>query len=498
MFEEIMAIANAIAKAYSPEKGGEKGASIIQWIIKNLDFEVEYVPEVGIIVSPEHSDKVPAVTVVSHFDLIPSFSKKFGKGEGGFFKVGEKNVTGPLDNTITNASVLWALKNDPFFKENEEWKVLFSQEEEVGFFGMAKFLEKYDPEAKSFYVNLDVTNEGWKKWCSVEYDRPHMETFFAMAKKLKEEHIPFVHVTPERVGDDLDAVLHAGGKGFSYCLPTKGVIHSFKNKASIRSIEEYTRLLGKICEAALVCACSKDLTELPWRYRFSSESMAELWEMVIGGATEDDVKKKIEEEAKTASNSHYIQTAWNWDNEHQSSDGDEWEKHERAVWGAEFAMVQALRVLTEEEFYERALEEMGDENEKEIVIAKIKKLLKKTGFFSSDKKILSDLGEMVDSTMSDYYDVISEDLFETIGGRLLKHGAISKQMAEDIAEGIITELEGTASFPKNKKLKEIAAKKVAESFFEILYSELNRSLDDLEKGVTEEEFISISAAFGIM
>jgi len=92
-----------------------------------------------------------------------------------------------------------------------------------------------------FFINLDVTNDNWKHLTSVEMDEPIYEVIHFLKDK-------FEGITTERVGDDLCEVVSAGYKGFSFCLPTKKTIHSWKNKTTLNHLETYINQLKYLIE----------------------------------------------------------------------------------------------------------------------------------------------------------------------------------------------------------------------------------------------------------
>ena len=71
-------------------------------------------------------------------------------------------------------------------------ELLLSEGEEVGFIGMDGYLKKYsDKSDKTFFVNLDVTNEGFKKYGSIEYDRPNFSMLKQVQGLLKDQKMFF-------------------------------------------------------------------------------------------------------------------------------------------------------------------------------------------------------------------------------------------------------------------------------------------------------------------
>lgn len=224
-----------IAKPYKDKEGGPKLDSIQQWL-NERDMYNEYIPGIGKIVNQIDN---PRIILVSHIDLIRKFQKGFAEGNTHEIitsKKGNEIIKGALDNTITNAVAMLAFEKI-IQEEIFDIELVLTEGEEVGCIGMDNYLKEFPEKAQNaFFINLDVTNEGWKQHSSVEYDKPS----FNMLKQLQEllkEHDAFF--TGDRVGDDIDAVNEHKCSGLSYCLPTKDLIHSYENKAYVHTLEGY-------------------------------------------------------------------------------------------------------------------------------------------------------------------------------------------------------------------------------------------------------------------
>ena len=206
--------------------------AIILKCLELTDIPANYRENIGIVV-PALKDR--KIVVSSHIDLIPSFNKGFEKGREPYSLEKEgKIVQGALDNTITNAvALILALK-----KESPNVEYVFTEGEEIGLLGMAEYI-KQEFDEKVFYINLDVTNEAWGKNASIEYDRPSFE----ICQQLKDKNFGF---TTHRECDDFDIVVRAKGNGFSYCLPTRGYIHSWKNEAKTKTLLPYMQGLEEL------------------------------------------------------------------------------------------------------------------------------------------------------------------------------------------------------------------------------------------------------------
>lgn len=230
MIKEITELFELISKPIEDKVGGEKLFIMREWLHAN-NVESEWIPGIGLIVNKQDN---PRITLVSHMDLIKKFQKGFAKNET--FEVDSKFITGALDNTLTNVMSLLLIK-ELVSDKNSDIEFFFSEGEEVGLVGMNNYLKEFPEKSKNtFFVNLDVTNDGWGKAVSLEYDKPDFETIKQLQNILASYNI---HYQVERVGDDMSAIVRKGYKGFSYCIPTKGVIHSYKNKCKINLIEEF-------------------------------------------------------------------------------------------------------------------------------------------------------------------------------------------------------------------------------------------------------------------
>jgi len=230
MLDKIISLFGDIAKPFVDKEGGEKLIAIQQWL-NERNINNEYTPGVGLIVNKIEN---PRLILVSHIDLIKKFQKGF-TNENKFEVLEEEGIVrGALDNTITNASALLALE-ELIDNGISDIELFLSEGEEVGSTGMSAYIKEYKNKSlKTFFVNLDVTNDGWGKSVSIEYDRPDFKTVKSVQKLMNV--VSNYHFQGDRVGDDIDAVNSAKCHGFSFCLPTKGTIHSYKNYATLESV----------------------------------------------------------------------------------------------------------------------------------------------------------------------------------------------------------------------------------------------------------------------
>jgi hypothetical protein len=218
---------------------------LITEIFRLLGFKAEYIKKVGLVVSVASDSKTSQKKVyMSHGDLIPSFQKACKLERGNKLTINGKGdkceISGVLDNTITNAALIIAFiqQADKIHSQNIDF--VFTEGEEIGLLGATAYMKKLHNEG-NFYINLDVTNEAWKKSVSIEYDKPDYNVCQAFKNNPDKIALGFTH---NRECDDLDAVMSGGGIGFSCCLPTDGIIHSFENTTTLKKFREYVSFLG--------------------------------------------------------------------------------------------------------------------------------------------------------------------------------------------------------------------------------------------------------------
>jgi len=229
MFEEIINLFEKISKTTIDGKKDQKEKAIIEWLEEN-NFQWEYIPYIGLRINP--LDK-PKNIVVSHLDLINLFQRGFQNGKT--FEITKEYIIGALDNTLTNAIALIAMK----YGNSKETELLLTEGEERGLIGMSNYIKKFNKKSKeTFFINLDVTNDGVGTHASIEYDRPIKEILEDIKKSMERINCAY---TQFRVCDDTDAINFANCYGFSYCIPTEGLIHSYDNRTKIECIEPYTK-----------------------------------------------------------------------------------------------------------------------------------------------------------------------------------------------------------------------------------------------------------------
>jgi hypothetical protein len=234
---EVISLFSDILKPHIQGEGGLKLLALKEFLEKH-NISYEYDGKIGLIINKQDN---PRLVCVSHMDLITTFSR--GAAEGKTFLVKGDLIGGALDNTITNAASLISYLH--LLKEGvTDIELLLSEGEEVGLVGMRNYIKTYNQKSKkTFFVNLDVTNDGWGKDVSIEFDKPN----FDLIKQFQEIGKGFdLYFTPNRFCDDTDAILDADCNGLSICLPTANIIHSYNSCATLKSLENYSNYLLKI------------------------------------------------------------------------------------------------------------------------------------------------------------------------------------------------------------------------------------------------------------
>lgn len=219
--------------------------------------------------------------VVSHIDMISKFNKKevLDKFKDDFSKLDklEDEISGPLDNTITNATLLalLALRVKNLSDDCKDIMVIFSIGEEDkaerGFKeknGTEKFMDKFVNHLKDDvkFINLDVTAMEYHDYKNdekivafIEYDDTFVKNKLENHKYSKldifenldiGENIMFCDYGEDGTSDDLEEiVLYEDVFGFTLGLNTYGTIHSLKNRTTVRNIDSYFNQLNKFFDS---------------------------------------------------------------------------------------------------------------------------------------------------------------------------------------------------------------------------------------------------------
>ena len=221
--QKIIEVFGYLCQTFDNGKG-QKEANLLE-ILK--EHNPVYVDTVGIVIP---SITETRIVCSSHIDLISSFQKGFLNEKKYSLLVQKEinSVVGALDNTITNAILVLVIEKLRKKGLAQDVEFVFTEGEETDMHGMNNYMEQKG--ITPFYINLDVTNDNYKYFGSVEYDKPSWTVCKQIKKNLK------VGLTTERVDDDLDVVMKRKGRGFSYCLPTFHLIHSYENSSPIEKL----------------------------------------------------------------------------------------------------------------------------------------------------------------------------------------------------------------------------------------------------------------------
>lgn len=310
--KEIISLFHHISAPFDDGKG-EKEKRMMKLL---TPYGAVYEEDLGI--------RVPAIekaefVVVSHMDLIPSFNKGFKEGK--VYSLGILNekeiISGALDNTFTNSVVMHAIFSlrEKGLAKNVEF--IFTEAEETTSMGMKTYLKKYGN--KPFFINLDVTNDGQGSHMSIEYDEPNWSICRQINNKFN------AAFTTDRVGDDMDAIIDAKGKGYSYCIPTWKTIHSYKNYTLIENIVPYFEgLLWMITEMD-ISNVEHDFTYLSMKKALTIETQEKLLKK------EEKAKKKRKTNSWYGNKGYYGSTTsiYNksiWDDDESMNDFEVVEK----------------------------------------------------------------------------------------------------------------------------------------------------------------------------
>lgn len=226
--ENIISVFENIALPFYDGNGLKEALMIKVFDLSGI--EADYQTGIGIVVPAKGKRKK---VITSHIDLIPSFNKGFNKDRICEVNYEEGVVAGALDNTMTNAVALMACLKLHKEGKTDDVEFVFTEGEEIGLNGMKAYMRK-NPSLEPFFINMDVTNDNWKSNVSIEYDYPAYKICTQIS-----EGIPNAGMTDERWCDDFDVIADRKGAGFSYCLPTKETIHSYKNYTLISKLVPY-------------------------------------------------------------------------------------------------------------------------------------------------------------------------------------------------------------------------------------------------------------------
>lgn len=284
--QKIIEVFGYLCQTFDNGKG-QKEANLLE-ILK--EHNPVYVDTVGIVIP---SITETRIVCSSHIDLISSFQKGFLNEKKYSLLVQKEinSVVGALDNTITNAILVLVIEKLRKKGLAQDVEFVFTEGEETDMHGMNNYMEQKG--ITPFYINLDVTNDNYKYFGSVEYDKPSWTVCKQIKKNLK------VGLTTERVDDDLDVVMKRKGRGFSYCLPTLNTIHSYKNSTPVDKLVPYMEGLSFLLSDLDVSDSEQDFEYLKISKAIKFEDKNEML------AKEAKKKKKEDAKPKYTSGSGY-------------------------------------------------------------------------------------------------------------------------------------------------------------------------------------------------
>lgn len=208
-------------------------------IILNIlkEYNPKYHDGIGIIVPAETEN--PTKILVSHIDLVYPFQKGFSKGKD-FAIVESENgederMYGALDNTLTNAFLIIAIKELREVGLAKDIEFLFTEGEESGMTGMRNYMiNKFPSKNDPFFINLDVTNDNQPYSGSIEFDYPCL----SISREIN-ENVEDMGFTNYRFADDVSAIVGHTHKAFSYCIPTWNYCHTYESFTLVNKLQPY-------------------------------------------------------------------------------------------------------------------------------------------------------------------------------------------------------------------------------------------------------------------
>lgn len=301
--ERIKRFTNKITTTHFPYFTNSDYSIDFSWKVKSImecldQLELEYIIDdrYGIIVSNGFNKDLKGIKnnkaikeklkdidliVVSHIDMISKFNKhevldKF-KNDIQDLNDYEDIISGPLDNTITNAILLslLALRVENRQDDCKDVMAIFSigeeQFSERGFeedSGIENFMNKFAEYLKDDvkFINLDVTASEYHQYVDdkdvaafIEYDenlyayKVDKNNKYSKLNIFKDEDvfsdIKFRDYAQEGTSDDLEEItLYEDTFGLSVCLNTYGTIHSKKNSTTVKNISIYFEQLNRLFE----------------------------------------------------------------------------------------------------------------------------------------------------------------------------------------------------------------------------------------------------------
>ena len=191
---------------------------------------------------PLHEIQEPITLISSHVDTHRNITKPFSEIRE------EKKLYGTYDNSITNAAVLTLMLED---RLSDKVVIAFTGNEEngmLGAIGLGKYLK--DKKIQANVIVTDVTDRGYKgkNVFSLE-NRCHSAKWTHSVRDIL-NNLDFKWKLEDNYEDDETCAYYSHGyECFSFCIPTKGKMHS--NSGLKTRISTY----DKYIEALSIAAC---------------------------------------------------------------------------------------------------------------------------------------------------------------------------------------------------------------------------------------------------
>jgi len=229
---DIVALFSRLNLPYVDRDGGQKLPQMLKEL-ETVTYTKTFTPGLGLVVNKQEN---PRMVIMSHMDLVTPFNRGFENKRS--YELYEKTLTGALDNTITNTMLILLIRELESLGIHDI-EYVFSEGEESGLWGCTEYMKQNKDHAENaLFINLDVTHDGFGTCGSIEFDSPLKSELKDICAALVPLHKSY-HIQNVRDFDDMNAILRYGGKGFGYCLPTEGNMHSFANSCDFFKLYDY-------------------------------------------------------------------------------------------------------------------------------------------------------------------------------------------------------------------------------------------------------------------
>lgn len=245
---ERMELLNKVASTINHDANGQflSGKTQRLDLIKELLGETEYqLTEIGLChlysKRPIKEISEPLTVISSHVDTHREITKPFSEMRE------ERKLYGTYDNSITNAAVLTLMLEN---RLPDTVVVAFTGNEEYGMQG-ASDLSEYlnDERIHANVIVTDVTHRGYKGKNAFSFENSCHSDIWTMKVKDAMHKSDFTWKLEDNYGDDETyAYSRHGLECFSFCIPTKGQMHS--NAGLKTRISTYDKYIEALCMAA--------------------------------------------------------------------------------------------------------------------------------------------------------------------------------------------------------------------------------------------------------